>query len=79
MTKMKEAPAPAPKKELPLGKAHWYLVPAADKRRPGKVLRMRDTATMRVLPKDGQLVLSSVDWARAVKCGDVTRDRSKEL
>lgn len=77
MTKMKDKPAP-PKKELPLGKARWYVVPADDKRRPGKKLRMRDTQTMRVLPDDGQLVLSSVDWARAVKCGDVTRDRSKE-
>jgi hypothetical protein len=77
MTKMKDAPAPK-KKELPLGKARWYLVPGDDKRRPGKKLRMRDFPSMRVLPKAGELVLSSIDWARAVQCGDVTRDRSKE-
>ena len=75
MTKMKDKPT---KKELPLGKARWYLVPADDKLRPDKNLRMRDTSTMRVLPDGGQLVLSSVDWLRACKCGDVTRDRSKE-
>ena len=76
MTKMKDKPAP--RKELPLGKARWYVVPADDKRRPGKKLRMRDTGTMRVVPDEGKLVLSSVEWARAVNCGDVTRDRSKE-